>query len=246
MFEGFDSSAADQGKRRMAAPTGIAVGIIVLAGVGLVAMAGKTKQRKKPGPIEVQFRKPVAAKKPKKAKPPSPKVKPQPKRRRTKRVAKATKKLAPPRVVPQQELEEGDAFDFEARGELPVGTVGLPEDTGIGGVAALPPPPVPETGPRRNTRPIILTEKAVPPRLKPDHKTPKYPSSARKKGLEGKVSVKVVITESGRVHVVKVLRGEEPFVSALLATIKQWRYSPPTIDGVATAAYYRINYSFRL
>jgi TonB family protein len=68
---------------------------------------------------------------------------------------------------------------------------------------------------------------------------PDYPESARAKGLEGQVILKIVVTEQGEVEDIKVLRGEEPFVAAAIAVAKTWRYTAALIEG-RPAAVFRI------
>jgi protein TonB len=75
---------------------------------------------------------------------------------------------------------------------------------------------------------------------------PRYPAAARAKGREGQVILKIVVSETGRVTRVQVLRGDEPFASAAVAAVKLWRYRPARVDGQATAVFRIVKVPFRL
>jgi len=56
---------------------------------------------------------------------------------------------------------------------------------------------------------------------------PPYPEEARKKGIEGKVPLRIVIDAKGKVSEVKALSGPEELVPAAVATVKMWQFEPP-------------------
>lgn len=57
---------------------------------------------------------------------------------------------------------------------------------------------------------------------------PRYPLTALRRGIEGYVTVKLLINEQGRVQEVKILdwRGDESFVDAVMEGVRQYRYEP--------------------
>src|SRR5258707_10098924 len=55
---------------------------------------------------------------------------------------------------------------------------------------------------------------------------PPYPEEARKKGIEGKVTLLIVIDAKGKVSQVKALSGPEELVPAAVASVKMWRFEP--------------------
>jgi TonB family protein len=61
---------------------------------------------------------------------------------------------------------------------------------------------------------------------------PIYPSGAKNMGVSGKVEVKVVISESGRVIEATAVNGHVALRAAAEAAARQWVYKPATLDGV--------------
>jgi len=93
---------------------------------------------------------------------------------------------------------------------------------------------------------IALPEDATPPMPDEANRIPAYPQEARAAGKTGVVVLKIVILADGRVANVQVMRGEEPFVSAALATVKTWKYAPARFKGQAISVYRIIQIPFKL
>jgi protein TonB len=93
---------------------------------------------------------------------------------------------------------------------------------------------------------VALPEDADPPMPAPTNAVPPYPQEARAAGKIGTVVLKVVILADGTVAQVQVMRGEEPFVSAALQTVKQWKYQPARYKGQAITVYRIIQIPFKL
>lgn len=55
---------------------------------------------------------------------------------------------------------------------------------------------------------------------------PKYPDAARKKGVQGTVTMDVVIGADGSVKSVKVTGGDKDLGKAAASAVKHWRYQP--------------------
>ncbi|MCY1019956.1 TonB family protein [Pyxidicoccus sp. MSG2] len=98
----------------------------------------------------------------------------------------------------------------------------------------------------RPSGPINLPEDARPPVESAANVPPEFPQSARAAGREGQVILKVVVTETGQVRDVSVLRGEEPFVSAAVRAVGTWRYQPALLEGRPIAVYRVVKVPFRL
>ena len=64
-------------------------------------------------------------------------------------------------------------------------------------------------------------------------RSPVYPASARRRGLEGHVKVKLLIDEEGHVQRVEVLdvEGHAGFRHAVLRVVSLWRFTPPRHQG---------------
>jgi len=93
------------------------------------------------------------------------------------------------------------------------------------------PPPTPRKPPAR-TGTLGAEEVDEPPRdLAIRH--PVYPSFARRRGLEGHVTVKLLIDEEGRVQQANVLevKGHPGFRRAVLRVASSWRFTPPRHRG---------------
>jgi protein TonB len=147
------------------------------------------------------------------------------------------KPLVAPREMPSAPPREADPS--EDKGVAVAGDPALGGDpAGLeGGVAGV-------TG--QNIQPIALPEDADPPRPLASNRAPTYPSEARAEGKTGTVVLKVVITAAGTVADVEVLRGEEPFVSAAVRAVREWKYQPATYRGKPIAVYRIIQIPFKL
>jgi TonB family protein len=53
-----------------------------------------------------------------------------------------------------------------------------------------------------------------------------YPEEAKKKRIQGVVSLRAIISKTGELRDIQVLEGNPLFVPAALAAARQWRYSP--------------------
>jgi protein TonB len=93
---------------------------------------------------------------------------------------------------------------------------------------------------------IALPEDAAPPMPASSNRVPPYPQEARAAGKTGTVVLKVVIRADGAVVDVQVMRGEEPFVSAAVATVKSWKYEPARYKGQPITVYRIIQIPFKL
>ena len=61
---------------------------------------------------------------------------------------------------------------------------------------------------------------------------PVYPPAAKSMGIAGKVEVRVVISESGKVVDATALSGPALLRSAAVAAARQWVYKPATLNGL--------------
>jgi protein TonB len=87
--------------------------------------------------------------------------------------------------------------------------------------------------------------------VKPTVKTqapPAYPDALREKGVEATVVLRVLVTETGQVSDVKVLRpaSEPAFNEAALAAVRRWTFSPCMKKGQAVACWYAVGVPFQL
>jgi len=76
---------------------------------------------------------------------------------------------------------------------------------------------------------------------------PSYPEAARKARMEGVVILEAIITASGSVEDVKVLKSVNPLLdSAASRAVQQWRYRPATLNGRAVRVYLTVTVTFNL
>jgi TonB family protein len=75
-----------------------------------------------------------------------------------------------------------------------------------------------------------------------------YPKDAMKEGVEGRVVVKFVVTATGQISDVQVVRGIYPSIDAeavrVVKGMPAWK--PGKQNGVPVAVYYNLPISFRL
>jgi periplasmic protein TonB len=225
---------------------GAAVTAIVLFGTApIVRVAQKV--------VDVTFVEKIAQPEPPPAPPPPPKpeAKPQPPAAAAapvvpphltvRRLEKPppTKPTVPPRRMPKEPPPEADPR--EDKGVAVLGNEGKQDPAGleggtmqggvVGGVAG---------------GAIELPDDAIPPRPKSSNAIPPYPQEARADGRTGVVVLEIVILADGSVDKVRVVRGDEPFASAAVNTVKTWKYEPARFKGQPISVYKTFQVTFKL
>jgi len=76
--------------------------------------------------------------------------------------------------------------------------------------------------------------------------TPTYPAQARIQGLTGTVDLDATIATDGTVREINAVSGNPLLVAAAKAAVKQWRYSPPLLNGKPIELQKRITLIFKL
>jgi periplasmic protein TonB len=100
-----------------------------------------------------------------------------------------------------------------------------------------PPPPVPQ-------KPVRVTALNMPTKV--HDVAPIYPTIARAAGVEGMVIIEAVIAVDGTVRDARVLRSVTLLDHAALDAVKQWRYAPTRLNGVAVPVIVTVTVHFRL
>jgi protein TonB len=75
---------------------------------------------------------------------------------------------------------------------------------------------------------------------------PRYPELPRRGGIEGMVVLDCVIGPDGRVQEARTLSGNPLFYPAALEAVRQWRYSPPRLNGRPVAVLLSVTLRFKL
>ena len=107
-----------------------------------------------------------------------------------------------------------------------------------GGVVKEEPPPAPK-GPVR-----VGGQVKAPTKLK--NVEPKYTDLAREARVSSVVILEAVIGKNGRVDRVKVLRGHPLLNDSAVAAVKQWVYSPTTLNGEPVDVVMTVTVNFKI
>ena len=91
--------------------------------------------------------------------------------------------------------------------------------------------------------PIRVGGSIQPPRKIYDV-TPVYPAAANAAGLEGDIHIEAVITREGSVASARVVQGVPLLNAAALEAVRQWRFTPTTLNGVPTEVSMTVRVSF--
>jgi protein TonB len=75
---------------------------------------------------------------------------------------------------------------------------------------------------------------------------PRYPELAQRANIEGVVIIEAVISVDGSVRDARVLRSVALLDHAALDAVRQWRYAPTRLGGVAVPVIVTVTVQFRL
>jgi TonB family protein len=76
---------------------------------------------------------------------------------------------------------------------------------------------------------------------------PEYSESARKKKINGTVTIAMIVTPEGKVRDLKVVKGlDKSLDKQALAAVSTWRFEPATKDGKPVAVHLSTDVTFRL
>lgn len=75
---------------------------------------------------------------------------------------------------------------------------------------------------------------------------PEYPDVARQAGIDGTVSMRVLINKDGRVEKIDVLSGEQTLEDAAVAAVRQWQYRPFLLEKKPVPVVTVVNLEFKL
>jgi protein TonB len=78
------------------------------------------------------------------------------------------------------------------------------------------------------------------------HVPPRYPDVAKQARVQGVVVLEAVISPTGEVTNVKVLRGAPLLNDAAADAVRQWSYTPTTLNGEPVAVVMTVTVNFRL
>jgi periplasmic protein TonB len=145
--------------------------------------------------------------------------------------------VSPTGVVPET-ARDGAAVGSPASGVEPAGTGTV---DGVGVPAALPPPPPPPKPPE----PIHAGGLVRPP-AKIVHVAPQYPQIARASRVQGIVIIEATIDSHGNVESTTILRSIPLLDQAALDAVRQWKFTPTLLNGVAVPVIMTVTVNFEL
>jgi protein TonB len=152
--------------------------------------------------------------------------------------------MTAPTIIPEKIPEPSAAPEPEAATEGVEGGVeggvpgGVPGGV-IGGVVG-------GTGPGLADEPLRVGGDVKAPQLT-NRVEPQYPEAARKARMEGVVILEAIITATGSVEDVKVLKSVNPLLDAAASrAVQQWKYRPATLNGRAVRVYLTVTVTFNL
>lgn len=101
---------------------------------------------------------------------------------------------------------------------------------------------------------VLLVMGAVAPATAANVEAPKlmkqvnpiYPQTAKQAGIQGTARFAVVINKDGRVSNIQPVSGHPLLIPAAVAAIRQWVYSPATLDGAPVNLPTEIEINFGL
>jgi protein TonB len=93
--------------------------------------------------------------------------------------------------------------------------------------------------------PVPITGEISPP-VRTFKVEPEYPAMAREARAEGKVILEIVVTRSGDVEAVRVLRSHPLFDGPAVEAIRQWKYRPALQSGRPVRVYMTVVVDFKL
>ena len=148
---------------------------------------------------------------------------------------------APPSVLPEPEVPRFVDDAPVSGAVLGDGAPGVPGGTrdGIVGEAPLPPPP-----PKPAVVPHVGGAIVAPTKV--HHVAPIYPPIALSARKEGVVILEAVIAEDGSVRDLRVLKSIPLLDQAAIDAVRQWRFTPTTLNGQATAVIMTVSVVFNL
>jgi len=103
-----------------------------------------------------------------------------------------------------------------------------------------------ESNPSQETQTPIRIGGAVASALLIHRVPPIYPESAKSARVSGEVILDVTINEVGTVDNISVLSGPAELRTAAMEAVRQWRYSPTTLNGTPVPVIFEVRVAFAL
>jgi len=128
------------------------------------------------------------------------------------------------------------------RPAAPSGVVGGVAGGVVGGLANAPPPPPPPAP----TRTAVRVGGQIKPPVKIKDVRAVYPADAQSARVQGAVIVEITVAPDGTVSDAKVLRSIPLLDAAALEAVRQWQFTPTTLDGQRVPVIMTVTVNFSL
>jgi protein TonB len=147
--------------------------------------------------------------------------------------------VAPTGIAPEAPSADGGSPD----GTSPLAGIeaGFNSSVGFTPIEAVPPPPAPPASPR-----VLRLREGITPPQKIVNVEPVYSRAAQATKIEGMVILEAVIDTHGNVTSARVLRALPLLDQSALDAVRQWKFTPATLNGVAVPVYLTVTVNFKL
>jgi len=147
------------------------------------------------------------------------------------------------KILPNPSLDAAPLTDVASAGPASAPPAGLMSATSR---LSAPPAPVPALAPAlpAPTTPPPAKVSTAPKLISSTR--PVYPPAARESNIQGSVTLQATVDERGNVVAVNAVSGPVYLRQAALDSVKQWKYSPATLDGKPISSDVIVSVEFRL
>jgi protein TonB len=147
--------------------------------------------------------------------------------------------VAPTGIAP--EAPSGDGGSPDGTSPLAGVEAGFNSSVGLTPIEAVPPPPAPPP-----SQQVLRLREGITPPHKIVNVEPVYSRAARATRIEGMVILEAVIDTHGNVTSARVLRALPLLDQSALDAVRQWKFTPATLNGVAVPVYLTVTVNFTL
>jgi protein TonB len=219
-------------RRASVLPVSIAAHVVAIAAAVIAPIFATAELPDPPRPLQYETVDVVL--------PPPPPVNPAPPRPAPTSDPRKAPTDAPPELLPEPEVVPlGRDTGTVVEGGFEPGMAGIDGGLTTRVIEPLPPPPVAPAGP------VKVGGQVKPPR-RLVNVAPVYPSIAQQARVDGEVEIEAVIGEDGRVREARVTRGKPLLNDAALAAVRQWAFTPTTLNGEPVAVIMTVTVVFTL
>ncbi len=152
-------------------------------------------------------------------------------------------------IIDEEDVPPPSAGIAGVVGGVPGGSAGGQIGGVLGGiisntpsVAPPPPPPVKKKAPPKRIRVGGAVQNARILR----RTQPQYPPLAKQARIQGTVKLTAIIGKDGTIQKLEVMGGHPLLIPAALQAVKQWRYKPTLLNGIAVEVVTLIDVNFSL